>query len=213
MRICLKNNINFNIDSRGRIVRTVVWEVIPDVGGIENWDTFSNDIEAWANSTNGQLRDAAEDPTASHINADYLITDYSVNYTGQWIAEVTFNAVRKETEALMISGVDEQIEDNGEKTYSATFKIHADNIDGWLPQQNDVIAWAGAACMCLSINKKEVDSGHSDLAQYEVQITARDMSTVMLGLVTHRENEKREKTATGRWQVSVDAYEEFRAKN
>ena len=150
-------NINFNIDSRGRIVRTVVWEVIPDVGGIENWDTFSNDIEAWANSTNGQLRDAAEDPTASHINADYLITDYSVNYTGQWIAEVTFNAVRKETEALMISGVDEQIEDNGEKTYSATFKIHADNIDGWLPQQNDVIAWAGAACMCLSINKKEVE--------------------------------------------------------
>ena len=210
MRVLHYNNVDFSIDANGEITRSSSWHVMPDADTEINsgWTSLRGQAEQWA----GEIGDPWRLPTANSMNytedTDYIVREISFKSQSRYVYEITFTGSKKHLTAKINGGISESIDNNAEKVKSATWLVHADSLDGWLPQIGDVLDWAGIDYLCENIQLQEHTGD-----EWEVKITARDTSIMMVGQPTYSLNSNHEKTCHAKWRVSLDAYDDFIAAN
>ncbi len=106
----------------------------------------------------------------------------------------------------MTGGILETVNEFGEREKSAVWQIHADSLEGWLPKIGDVLSWAGADYQCVNISSRQ-----SACCEWEVKLTARDMSVLMVGNPSFKRNNYLESSISATWRVCNDAIEAFLA--
>jgi hypothetical protein len=208
MRILHYNNIDFNIDKDGQIIRQSTWHVMPDadVNVEADWVTFQDEIAGWAGKVGDNYRVPGANSQSYTEDPEYIITGISFKALSRYMYDVSYTGTRKHVTAEMIGGISESINNSEEREKSAKWLIHADSIDGWLPAIGIKLDWAGDTYSCENIRKQELSYG-----EWEVSITAKDMSIQAIGNPTLSRNNSAESVKTGRWRVNNEEYETFLA--
>ena len=206
MRVLHQNNIDFNIDSNGEISRQSTWHVMLDESAVADteWVNIRELAEQWAGKIGDYWRLPASDSADYTEDADFIISEVSFKSMARYMYEVSYKGNKKHLTAEIIGGVTENINNSSERSKSATWKVHADSLDGWLPEIGDVMTWAGDNFLCEDIQLQEHASG-----EWEVKLTAKDMSVMMVGNPTLSRNSGHESVRKAKWRVSLDAYEDF----
>ena len=208
MKIVHPKNINFSIDADGGITRTGIWRVKPDdeVNIQENRAGFRQEVEDWAGKIGDPFRVPAADLQSYTEDPDCIVTAISFNSVEFSIYDVTFTGHEKHLTAAMTAGIIETVNEFDEHEKSAVWRIHADSLEGWLPKIGDPLSWAGADYQCVSISSRQSACG-----EWEVKLTARDMSVLMIGNPSFTSNNNLERFSSARWRVRKDAIENFLA--
>ncbi len=208
MKIVHPKNINFSIGAEGGITRTGTWRVKPDddVNIQENRSGFRQEVEDWAGKIGDPFRMPAADLQRYTEDPDCLVTGISFNSVEFSIYDVTFTGHKKHLTAAMTGGIFETVNEFGEREKSAAWQIHADSLEGWLPEIGDALSWAGADYRCINISSRELA-----YREWEVKLTAVEMSVLMIGNPAFKRNNNLESFSSARWRVSKDALESFLA--
>ena len=210
MRILHYNNVDFSIDANGEITRSSSWLVMPDDNTEINtgWVDLRAQAEQWA----GEVGDPWRLPTSNSTNytedTDYITREISFKSQSRYVYEVVFAGSRKHLTAKMNGGISESIDNNGERVKTATWLVHAESLAGWLPQIGDVLDWAGNDYICENIQLQEHTGD-----EWEIKITARDTSVMMIGQPSYSHNDNHEKTCRAKWRIGLDSYAGFIAEN
>ncbi len=210
MRVLHQNNIDFNVDSNAEVSRRSTWHVMLDesaVAGTE-WVGIRELAEQWAGAVGDAWRLPSADSTNYTEDTDFIISEISFKSLARYIYEVSYTGIKKHLTAEIIGGVTENINNSSERSKSATWKVHADSLDGWLPQIGDLMSWAGDDFLCEDIQLQEHASG-----EWEVKLSAKDMSVMMIGNPTLSRTNSHESVRTAKWRVSLNAYEDFITSN
>jgi len=210
MQFLHQNNIDFNIDSNGEISRSGVWHATLDEGAAVDteWLNFRSQVEAWAGVVGDDWRVPDVDSATYTEDTNFIISKVNFKSLNRYMYEVSYEGHKKHLTAELIGGVNETINSSSEHSKSATWKIHADSLAGWLPAIGDVLAWAGNDFLCENIQLQE----HAD-HEWEVKITAKDMSVMMVGNPTFSRTNEHESVRKAKWRVSLDAYDDFISSN
>ncbi|QSH40788.1 hypothetical protein P0136_11440 [Lentisphaerota bacterium ZTH] len=210
MRIVHQNNIDFSIEVDGSIKRRSVWQIMPDENfNIEqNWPAFRQQAEAWAGSVGDAWRQPAADSRAFTEDPDFIISSIDFKSVNRYIYEVSYSGVKKHSTAEMLGGVSVAVNNCAEIEKSASWRIHADNLQNWLPAIGDVISWAGENYLCSALKLQEAAGG-----EWQVAITAKDMSILQTGNPGFTRNHFGESVATGKWRVSLTQHQDFLDNN
>ena len=206
MKIAHQNNINFSIGADGGITRTGIWRIKPDdeVNIQENRPGFRQEVEAWAGKIGDLFRIPTADLQGYTEDSDCIVTAISFSSVDFSIYDVTFTGNKKHLTAAMTEGIVETTNEFDEHEKSAIWRIHADALDIWLPEIGDVLSWAGADYQCVSISSRQLAC-----REWEVKLTARDMSVLMLGNPSFKQNNNLELFSSARWRVGSSAIEDF----
>lgn len=208
MQLTHQNNIGFSIDAANQIYRTVVWEILPDDGSFDRWDSFREEVEEWVGRIGDPLKVPNPDSRSCHADPDWLVTSIKADAARMRnLYTVTYAARRKNLDALM-SGYSSQTNNNLEQEISASFIIHDETLQSWLPRVGDVIVWAGENFYCDHISTTQKPEG-----EWDVRLKIRNMNTLMLGLPGEHKTGELECTRTARWQVAGERIDEFLAAN
>lgn len=208
MQLTHKNNIGFSIDAANQVYRTVIWEILPDGGSFENWDSFRGEVEDWVGQIGDPLKVPNPDSSSYHLDEDWVVTSIKAD-SGQMrnLYTVTYAARRKNLDALM-SAYSSQTNNNLEQEINASFIINDETLQSWLPQAGDVIIWAGDNFYCDNIALTQKPEG-----EWDVRLKIRNMNTLMLGLPDERKTGELESTRTARWQVAAERIDDFQSAN
>ncbi len=210
MRISHNNNVDFNIDSNGEVKRRSTWHLVLDDTAVldSEWVNLRSQVEAWA----GAVGDAWRLPIVNSENytedADFIIGEIAYKSLSRYMYEVSYTGHKKHLTAEIIGGINETINNSSEHSKSATWLVHADSLSGWLPEIGDTLNWAGADFLCENIQLQERADN-----EWEVKISAKDMSVMMIGNPTFSLTNDHESTRKAKWRVSIDAYDNFVASN
>ncbi|MDD5728602.1 MAG: hypothetical protein PHV59_08570 [Victivallales bacterium] len=210
MRVLHHNNIDFNIDADGEITRRSIWHVMPDEDSQidSGWINLREQAEEWAGDIGAPWRLPTADSTDFTEDGNYIVQEISFKSKSRYVYEVTFDGGRKHLSAEIQGGVNETIDNSGESVKTATWLVHADSLTGWLPEIGGMLSWAGSDFLCENIQLNEHHSG-----EWEVKITARDTSVMMIGQPLYSHNSDHENTCKAKWRVSLDSYSDFIAAN
>ena len=210
MQVLHQNNIDFNVDSNGKVNRRSVWQVGLEESAVVDteWVDLREQIETWAGAVGDDWR-LPDVGSATYIeDSDYLISEITFKSLNRYMYEVSYVGHKKHLTAEIIGGISETINSFSEHSKSATWKVHADSLVGWLPQIGDVLVWAGTDFLCENIDLQE----HAD-NEWEVKITGKDMSVMMIGNPTFSRTNDHESVRKAKWRVSLDAYDDFITNN
>ena len=208
MEIVHQKNINFSIGADGEITRTGIWRVKPDdeVNIEENRSGFRQEVEDWAGKIGDPFRLPSADLQGYTEDPDCIVTGITFNSVEFSIYDVTFTGHKKHLIAAMTGGISETVNEFDEREKSAVWQIHSDSLEGWLPKIGDALIWAGADYQCVNISSRQLA-----YCEWEVKLTARDMSVLMLGNPVLKQNNNLERFSSARWRVGKDAIETFLA--
>jgi hypothetical protein len=206
MKIVHSKNINFSIGSDGGITRTGTWRVKPEeeVNIQENRSGFRQEVEDWAGKVGDPFRLPTADLQGYIEDIDYIVAEISFSSVEFSIYDVTFTGCKKHLTAAMTGGILETVNEFGEREKSAGWRIHADSMEDWLPKIGDALSWAGADCQCVNISSRQLAC-----REWEVKLTARDTSVLMIGNPSFKHNNNLESFSSAKWRVSKDAIEAF----
>lgn len=206
MKIVHQKNINFSIAADGEITRTGTWRVKPDdeVNIEENRPGFRQEVEDWAGKIGDPFRLPSADLQGYTEDPDCIVTGITFNSVEFSIYDVTFTGHKKHLIAAMTGGISETVNEFDEHEKSAVWQIHADSLEGWLPKTGDALSWAGADYQCVNISSRQLA-----YREWEVKLTARDMTVMMLGNPVLKQNNNLERFSSARWRVGKDAIETF----
>lgn len=210
MRVLHQNNIDFNIDRNGEISRRSTWRVMLDESAAADseWVNIREITKQWAGEIGDDWRLPAADSSSYTEDTDFIISEISFKSLARYMYEVSYTGHKKHLTAEIIGGVTENINNSSERSKSAVWKVHADSLDGWLPEIGDVMTWAGNDFLCEEIQLQEQASG-----EWEVKLNAKDMSVMMIGNPSFSRNSSHESVCKAKWRVSLEAYEDFIAAN
>ena len=210
MRILHYNNVDFNIDADGKITRRSTWHVMPDDDSVidSEWVDLREQVQEWAGETGDAWRIPGTDSASYAEDADYLISEVSCKSMSRYMYEVAYTGYKKHLSAEISGRISEQINNAGEHSKSATWLVHADSLSDWLPEIGDVLNWAGSDFLCEDIQmQKRADS------EWEVKLSAKDMSVMMIGNPDFSCNSSHEKTRQAKWRVGLEVYDDFIASH
>ena len=208
MKIVHYNNIDFDIDSAGRITRKSTWHVMPDTEVTANWNEFAEAVKNWAGDKGDFWRKPDNSSTNYGEDQNYVVTAISFKSRARYMYEVTFTGQLSGTKAEMLGQVELSVNENGEKEKSARWLVHTDKLDSFLPSVGDVLSWAGTLYCCSRVDCRDVGGG-----RYEVTLRTRDMAVLMVGLPTYRKTAKLECVKSAKWRVAAAAYGDFITAN
>lgn len=210
MRIIHQDNIDFNIDSNGDISRRSVWHLMLNEGADVDvdWANLREQVDTWAGVIGDAWRLPDADSRAYTEDPDFIISGITFKSLSRYVYEVSYVGNKKHLSAEIIGGINESINNSSEHSKSATWMVHADSLTGWLPQIGDVLAWAGNDFLCENIQLQERANG-----EWEVKISAKDMSVMMIGNPTFSRTNSHESIQKAKWRVSLDAYDDFISTN
>ncbi|MDD5599567.1 MAG: hypothetical protein PHV82_16590 [Victivallaceae bacterium] len=206
MQILHYNNIDFNIDANGNISRRSTWHVMPDENSTvdSEWADLRGQVQEWAGNPGDAWRLPGTDSASYTEDANYLISEVSCKSMSRYMYEVTYTGHKKHLSAEISGRINEQLNNAGEHSKSATWLIHADSLSGWLPEIGDVLSWAGSDFLCEDIQmQKRADN------EWEVKLSAKDMSVMMIGNPDFSYNSSHESIRRAKWRVGLEAYEDF----
>jgi hypothetical protein len=210
MKISHKNNVDFNIDSNGEVSRRSSWHLMLNEGlAVDSeWLNLRGQAELWAGAVGDAWRLPDADSETYTEDADFIISGITFKALSRYMYEVSYTGHKKHLTAEIIGGISETLNSYSEHSKSATWMVHVDSLTGWLPQIGDVLVWAGDDFLCENINLQERASG-----EWEVKITAKDMSVMMIGKATFSRNSNHDSIRKAKWRVSIDAYDDFIANS
>ncbi len=204
MKITHYNNIDFQIEADGSISRSNTWHVMPDDNVLDSWETFGDSVKTWAGNRGDAFRMPKNSSTGYTSDSNYIISDIKFKSISRFMYEVTFTGKPKYATAEMIGGVSTSTNHNDETTKTAKWRVHADNMESFLPAIGDVISWSGNAYLCDNVKSDLIRAGI-----YEVVIVARDMAVLMVGNPIYRKTAMMEQVKTAKWRVSNDEYDSW----
>ena len=210
MQVLHYKNIDFNIDSNGEISRQSTWHLSMDESAVVDteWQGMRSAAEGWAGAVGDNWRLPDADSTTYTEDSSFIISDISFKSLNRYMYEVSYSGHKKHLTAEIIGGISEQINNSSEHSKSATWKVHADSLDSWLPKIGDVLAWAGSDFLCEDIQLQKRATN-----EWEVKISAKDMSVMMIGNPTFSYNSSHERVCKAKWRVNLDAYDDFIINN
>ena len=210
MRIIHQNNIDFNIDPNGDISRRSIWHLMLDEGANvdSDWVNLQEQANTWAGIIGDAWRLPAADSATYTEDPDFIISEITFKSLSRYVYEVAYVGNKKHLSAEIIGGVNESINNSSEHSKSATWMVHADSLNGWLPQIGDILAWAGNDFLCENIQLQERANG-----KWEVKLSAKDMSVMMIGNPTFSRTNSHDSVQKAKWRVSLDAYDDFISDN
>ncbi len=210
MRIVHHNNIDFNIDDNGKITRRSTWHVMPDAGTVidTEWVNLRGQVEQWAGNVGDAWRLPDADSRSYTEDSNFVISEIIFKALNHYMYEVSYIGHKKHLTAEMIGRISETINSSEERSKSAVWMVHSDSLAGWLPQIGDVLTWAGNDFLCENIQMQESANN-----EWEVKITAKDMSVMMIGNPTFSRSDSHESVRKAKWRVGVNAYDDFITSN
>lgn len=206
MRTAHYNNIDFNIDADGNITRRSTWHVMPDAGGTveDEWPNLREQVFQWAGNIGDAWRLPGADSESYMEDPAYIISEISCKSLARYMYEVAYTGRKKHLVAAISGRINENINNAGEHSKSATWLVHAESLSGWLPQIGDVLNWAGSDFLCEDIQmQKRADN------EWEVKLSAKDMSVMMIGNPDFSYNSSHESVKQAKWRVGLEAYGDF----
>lgn len=210
MRVLHYNNVDFNIDSNGEVSRRSVWHLSLSEGAVVDtgWQGMRAMAEGWAGDIGDDWRLPDSGSTAYTDDTDFIISEITFKSLNRYMYEVSYTGHKKHLTAEIIGGVSEQINNSSEHSKNATWKVNSDSLSGWLPKIGDVLDWAGNDFLCEDIQLQERASD-----EWEIKISAKDMSVMMIGNPTFSRNSSHESVRKAKWRVNLDTYDDFIASN
>lgn len=210
MRVTHYNNVDFNIDSNGEVSRRSTCHVTLAAGAVVDteWINLREQAEAWAGNIGDAWRLANVNSDGYTEDSDFIVSGITFKALSRYMYEVSYVGHKKHLTAEIVGGISETINSSAEHSKSATWLVHADSVNGWLPQIGDVMAWSGNNFLCENIQLQE-RATH----EWEVKITAKDMSVMMIGNPAFSRTDSHESVRKAKWRVSMEAYDDFIAEN
>jgi len=215
----LKGSVSTSIDGSGRMSKTCVWMLV-DLAATSfiGWLNMEAEVAAWV----GKIGDPFREPTVNEqdteitaYTADSRFVVTSLSYVcaeGRTHYEVTYTAVQNDAVMTILNNVSVQVDSNNARTktisYLVNVALNGDGtpnttaIDSHLVNAGDVVLWAGEAYMIASANYDAQSP-----FQYTVQITAKDMSKMVLGLPALKMDAYGQRTASISWRMSKAVYD------
>lgn len=208
MRITHYNNVDFSIDANGNISRKSTWHVMDDTATAGNWTGLLERVKQWAGEPGEPWKLPGGDSQSFVEDSSFVVSGITFKTVNRFMYEVEFTGVKAHLEALMSGRPRIRVNQSAETEKSAVWKIHADSLEGFLPQVGDVLDWAGELFMCAEIACESSGAG-----QYEVTLQAKDMSVLMVGNPVFQRGNDLESRKTAKWRVGTDAIDAFIAEH
>lgn len=221
----LKGSPQYTIDSDGIVTISTTWMCLPENGvdgrSTTHWLTFQSEVESFV----GSIGDAYKCPVATDSSRE--ITKYVESnlfkvqditwkcVDGRTHYEVTFTNLQNVTAMRMVGNVSAEIDSNGEKTKSIRYVVDVSAtpdmseqdiamlIDGYFIESGTTVNWANASYLVESSSYQA-----QSRTRYEISISAKDMSAMLIGLPTEAIDGYGQRTLTAIWRYSKEYYEE-----
>lgn len=213
MRLALKGSPVWSIDENGFVSISTKWMCYrdEDTNVLMGWLDFQSEVEKFVGKSgdaykmpkstgDGREITAYEESTAFIVqSAEYTAVDGRTSY------EVSFTCGQNLEVMTLFSDIGVQINENNERIKSAVYKVSTvtNPIDHFLLTSGTVAEWAGGEYLIES-SDYAADSKY----QYTINITAKDMSKMMIGLPNIVTDSHGEQTISTVWRFSKDAYSE-----
>ena len=143
MQIVHYNNIDFQIDEKGVLRRAAAWRVMPDESTTTDWENLSDRVKAWAGNIGDPWRVPSADAKSFTPDDRYTVSDIKVKALSRYTYEVEFSGTARNIAAAPLGEPEIKVNQSGEKEKTLRWRIHADSLDGFLPETGDPVRLAG----------------------------------------------------------------------
>lgn len=219
MITALKGSPQYSIDSDNIMTIQTTWMVIPDNGSdgmsAMDWLSFGNEVERWAGKSGDNYkmpklkegtREAFEYTEVSTFKVetvDWHCVDGRTHY------EVSYTNVQNLSEMTMVGNVSVSSNENNERTKTIRYRLDMPSnaptaIDAFILESGTTVTWAGAEYLIESS-----DYSAETATRYEISITAKDMSVMMIGKPHEEIDGFGQRTMDVTWRYSNEAYENW----
>lgn len=213
----LKGSPQWSIDRDGIITIGTTWMCYRDTSGddtknaVLGWLKFQEEVAEFA----GKPGDKYKLPTAGDTDVEateYTETDtflvQEVNYTaveGRTHYEVTFTNVQNLGVMARIGEIESSVNENNERTKTARYRAYLGStitLDELMLESGTVTDWAGTPYL---IESSEYTAEGPRM--YTITITAKEMTSMMIGLPTESKDSFGNSTVSVVWRYARDVYE------
>ena len=214
MKYYLKGGIATSINSEGLMSKETTWMLVPDYqsGNFNNWLSFENEVREFA----GNIGDAYKKPKYNgkaeideyELDNTFLVESVSYNLVaGKTHYEVTFSNTQNLNVMQVTGNVSVDIDSSNVRTKNISYKLTIPLVDGaanfsgiddYLLSSGDSVLWAGELYEVASSSYKAQSK-----TAYTIDISAKDMSYMMIGLPSIQEDAFGQRTATVTWRYSL----------
>lgn len=233
MIIALKGSPQYSIDSNGIMTINTVWMLMPTNGtdGMSSmdWLSFGNQVELWA----GKPGDAYKNPVVSEGSREAKTFTEDVAYkvesvswecvSGRTHYEVSYTNVQNASVMTQVGNVSVSCNENNERTKTIRYRLDLPPntkeasgsesgvsgnlfIDAYLIPSGTAVDWAGTSYL---VESSEYTA--ETATRYEISITAKDMSVMMIGKPTESVDGFGQRTIEVTWRYSTESFEELTA--
>ncbi len=196
---------SYQIAADGKITRTAKWKISADSQehADVSWNGFEQRVKSWAGTTGEPWREPAANSVRYILDAAFSITSITVNLTGTLCYEVNYTAagnlaLPRPYELTEFKNAD------GRNEKTAKWLVRAIELQERLPDNGDLVEWAGANWRCKNSTVRHLDNN-----QAEITICAVDTTTIMLGAPAWRHTAEYEHIAVAKWQLDQSCYQDF----
>ena len=194
-----------------------------------HWLEFEETVKTWAGDIGDPWKkplQSANDPEVTSYTEDDTFVVQNIAYAiapGRTHYEVTFTNVQND-KTVKTLGVDLTVDQNGQKTKTATYRINLNSgtigtldgiggVDGIgdtsLFLVGGTVTWEDKYGDSDTYLVDNVSCSHQSTSGYNVTVTARDVSKMMMGAPVYGEDNFKQKTVSVTWRLSKDAYEDL----
>ena len=213
----LKGSPQYAISNDGLMTINTTWMVIPDndSNGMSavDWLAFQNEVEAWAGKPGDNYK-MPKIKEGTREAFEFTSVDTFLVDTVEWICvdgrthyEVTYSNVQNVSVMKRRGNVSVEVDNANERTKTIVYTITVGDssptaIDACLVESGTVVDWAGDEYL---VEQSSYNS-ESD-RRYEIVITAKEMSAMMVGLPTESVDGYGQRNVTAIWRFSKAYYD------
>lgn len=214
----LKGSPKYAIDSNGIMKIDTVWMVMPDVSDKPDafdWLDFSNNVEKWAGKSGDnykmpKLKDKTREAFEYTEVSTFKVESVSWECVpGRTHYEVSYTNIQNLSTMKMVGNVSVSSNENNERTKTIRYMLTLSDsdttaIDEHLIDSGTTVTWAGTEYLVESS-----DYTAESPTMYEISITAKDMSKMMIGKPSEEVDGFGQRTMTVTWRYSATEYENW----
>lgn len=219
MKVYLKGGIDTSIDESGLQTRTTTWMLVDDSGGsvFSHWVSFQESVNTWAGKIGQPYKKPVQDANSRECttftsDTSFLVSAINIVTVNRTHFEVTYTNVQNSAVMTLIGNINVNINNNNERTKTATYRVtvaldgngdaNPKAIDAFLIPSGTVITWSDGLYMVT-------DSSYTaqNARVYNVNLTAKDMSVMMIGSPTESTDPFGQKIKSVTYRYSKTAYD------
>lgn len=217
MRTVLKGSPKWTIGNDGKLSVSTTWMCLRDITGEDtalHWLEFQNKVEAFAGKAGDKYKqpivsDTKDREVTEFTEVDtFIVTDVTYEaVVARSHYEVTFTNAQNDS-TVTVGDVSLSINENNERTATASYNVRLTEgvtVNDIGITSGTTVDWFGVPYYVRSAEYTPVATGF-----YQVQLTAVDMSYMMIGLPQETKNGTEARTLKSTWRFSAEAYEAAR---